>query len=187
MVHIQFAKISNVNKRKLKGEQAIDAEEFVQFYHLLLIRPEIETLFRKSVIRFKCLQSAELFHVLPFFCPHRYAEEDGGSMSPNGLRLFLEKEQSMKDVNAEMALGLIRRFDPSPSKEMGRMTLTGIRRSLSSVEIENSSTGRLLFCPGFTALMTSTMFDVLDGNQRQVIQDMTRPLSHYFIASSHNT
>jgi hypothetical protein len=40
-------KISNVNKRKIKGEQAIDAEEFIQFYQLLLVRPEIETLFRK--------------------------------------------------------------------------------------------------------------------------------------------
>lgn len=47
-------------------------------------------------------------------------------MSPNGLRQFLEKEQSMKEVNAEFAVGLIRRFDPSPSKEMGRMTLAGI-------------------------------------------------------------
>jgi hypothetical protein len=46
-------------------------------------------------------------------------------MSPNGLRQFLEKEQSMKEVNAEFAVGLIRRFDPSPSKEMGRMTLAG--------------------------------------------------------------
>jgi len=40
-------KISNVNKRKIKGEQALDAEEFIQFYQLLLVRPEIETLFRK--------------------------------------------------------------------------------------------------------------------------------------------
>lgn len=47
-------------------------------------------------------------------------------MSPNGLRQFLEKEQSLKEVNAEFAVGLIRRFDPSPSKEMGRMTLAGI-------------------------------------------------------------
>ena len=46
-------------------------------------------------------------------------------MSPNGLRQFLEKEQSMKEVNAEFAVGLIRRFDSSPSKEMGRMTLAG--------------------------------------------------------------
>lgn len=58
---------------------------------------------------------------------NRYSEDDGASMSPGGLRQFLEKEQSMKDVNAEFAVGLIRRFDPSPSKEMGRMTLAGKR------------------------------------------------------------
>ena len=46
-------------------------------------------------------------------------------MSPNGLRQFLEKEQSMKEADAEFAVNLIRRFDPSPSKDMGRMTLTG--------------------------------------------------------------
>lgn len=46
-------------------------------------------------------------------------------MSPNGLRQFLEKEQSMKDATAELAVCLIRQFDPSPSKEMGRMTFSG--------------------------------------------------------------
>lgn len=138
---MKLFQISNVNKRKIKDKQAIDAEEFIQFYQLLLVRPEIETLFRK------------------------YSEDDGASMSPNGLRQFLEKEQSMKDVKAEFAVGLIRRFDPSPSKEMGRMTLAG-----------------------FTALMTSPMFEILDESQRdQIVQNMTHPLSHYFMASSHNT
>ncbi|EFX76852.1 hypothetical protein DAPPUDRAFT_54889, partial [Daphnia pulex] len=130
-------------QRKIKGEQAIDAEEFIQFYQLLLVRPEIETLFRK------------------------YSEEDGASMSPNGLRQFLEKEQSMKEVNAEFAVRLIRRFDPSPSKEMGRMTLAGIIK--------------------FPLEWETTPVSYLTCHRDGVIQDMTRPLSHYFMASSHNT
>ncbi len=39
--------MTNVNKRKIKGKQALDADEFVQFYQLLLIRPEFDVLFQK--------------------------------------------------------------------------------------------------------------------------------------------
>lgn len=47
-------------------------------------------------------------------------------MSPNGLALFLTNEQSLADADARFAVGLIRQYEPSPSKEMGRMTLSGI-------------------------------------------------------------
>ena len=39
--------MSNVNKKKIKGKQALDSEEFVQFYQLLLVRPEFDVLFQK--------------------------------------------------------------------------------------------------------------------------------------------
>lgn len=61
---------------------------------------------------------------------YRYSEDDSGTMSPNGLHQFLKKEQQMKNASAELAIDLIRRFDPSPSKEMGRMTLAGNSISL---------------------------------------------------------
>lgn len=46
-------------------------------------------------------------------------------MSPSGLHQFLVQEQLMKDVDAKFAVDLIRRYEPSPSKDMGRMTLSG--------------------------------------------------------------
>lgn len=80
----------------------------------------------KLTQKYSCIIKKRKEKTLNFrFIFDRYSEEDGVSMSPNGLRQFLEKEQSMKEVNAEFAVGLIRRFDPSPSKEMGRMTLAG--------------------------------------------------------------
>ena len=55
----------------------------------------------------------------------RYSE--GESMSLKGLGQFLEVEQGVKTDDVErLAVDLIRRYEPSPSKEMGRMTLSGI-------------------------------------------------------------
>lgn len=53
-----------------------------------------------------------------------YAEDDE-TMSTNGLRLFLEKDQSVREATSDFAADLIHRFEPSPNKKMGRMTLAG--------------------------------------------------------------
>lgn len=40
---------------------------------------------------------------------------------------------------------------------------------------------------GFTMYMLSQENDVVNPNHARVYQDMSRPMSHYFISSSHNT
>ncbi|GFS05595.1 phosphoinositide phospholipase C [Elysia marginata] len=45
----------------------------------------------------------------------------------------------------------------------------------------------LLFLTGFTAYLLSEECDLFDPEHLVVCQDMSHPLSHYFIASSHNT
>lgn len=40
---------------------------------------------------------------------------------------------------------------------------------------------------GFQKMMLSEDQDIFNKKHRQVYQDMNQPLSHYFIASSHNT
>lgn len=40
---------------------------------------------------------------------------------------------------------------------------------------------------GFTDYLLSDDCDVFDPDQNNIVQDMNQPLSHYFIASSHNT
>jgi hypothetical protein len=40
---------------------------------------------------------------------------------------------------------------------------------------------------GFLNMLLSPQFDIFNSRHKTVWQDMTQPLSHYFIASSHNT
>ncbi len=40
---------------------------------------------------------------------------------------------------------------------------------------------------GFTAYLLSEECELFDPEHRVVCQDMTQPLTHYFVASSHNT
>ena len=84
-------------------------------------------------------------------------------MTSKELKRFLEVEQAT-ELSSTDADRLIDRFERSPSREKGAMTFMG-----------------------FTALLNSDLFHVMKSEHRTVYQDMTRPLSHYFIASSHNT
>ncbi|XP_015425176.1 PREDICTED: 1-phosphatidylinositol 4,5-bisphosphate phosphodiesterase eta-2 [Myotis davidii] len=73
----------------------------------------------------------------------------------------------------------------------GRMTGVTLESSQDIIEQfepcpENKSKG-VLGIDGFTNYMRSPAGDIFAPEHRRVHQDMTRPLSHYFIASSHNT
>ena len=46
---------------------------------------------------------------------------------------------------------------------------------------------RMVSLAGFTAYLLSDECDAFDKDDDCVCEDMTQPLSHYFIASSHNT
>ncbi|XP_015684016.1 1-phosphatidylinositol 4,5-bisphosphate phosphodiesterase eta-2-like, partial [Protobothrops mucrosquamatus] len=81
------------------------------------------------------------------------------------LKRFLETEQKMSNVTKEHCLEIIGQFEPCP---------------------ENRQQGALGI-DGFTSYMRSPAGDVFNPEHYQVNQDMTRPLSHYFITSSHNT
>ena len=45
----------------------------------------------------------------------------------------------------------------------------------------------IFFISGFTFYLMSPECDIFDPDHNSVCHDMTQPLSHYFIASSHNT
>lgn len=51
------------------------------------------------------------------------------------------------------------------------------------VMLENNNVSFL----GFTNLLMSEEFEMFNTDHKVVYQDMTHPLSHYYIASSHNT
>ncbi|XP_039104377.1 1-phosphatidylinositol 4,5-bisphosphate phosphodiesterase eta-2 isoform X3 [Hyaena hyaena] len=81
------------------------------------------------------------------------------------LQRFLEVEQKMTGVTLESCQDIIEQFEPCP---------------------ENKSKG-VLGIDGFTNYTRSPAGDIFNPEHHGVHQDMTRPLSHYFITSSHNT
>ncbi|PNI31397.1 PLCH2 isoform 2 [Pan troglodytes] len=81
------------------------------------------------------------------------------------LQHFLQVEQKMAGVTLESCQDIIEQFEPCP---------------------ENKSKG-LLGIDGFTNYTRSPAGDIFNPEHHHVHQDMTQPLSHYFITSSHNT
>uniref|UniRef100_A0A8C1WMV8 Phosphoinositide phospholipase C n=1 Tax=Cyprinus carpio TaxID=7962 RepID=A0A8C1WMV8_CYPCA len=86
-------------------------------------------------------------------------------LDTDDLKRFLETEQKMTNVSKEHCLEIVAKFEPCP---------------------ENQTLG-VLGIDGFTNYMRSPAGDIFNPEHYEVNQDMTQPLSNYFIASSHNT
>ncbi|XP_035517636.1 1-phosphatidylinositol 4,5-bisphosphate phosphodiesterase eta-2 [Morone saxatilis] len=86
-------------------------------------------------------------------------------MDLHDLARFLENEQKMRGLVKEHLVDIVAKFEPCP-KNLQHMVL-GI--------------------DGFTNFMRSPAGDIFNPEHNQVNQDMTQPLSNYFIATSHNT
>ncbi|KAM9115937.1 1-phosphatidylinositol 4,5-bisphosphate phosphodiesterase eta-2 [Pangshura tecta] len=86
-------------------------------------------------------------------------------LDSDDLKRFLEIEQKMTNVTKEYCLEIINQFEPC---------------------LENKKQGALGI-DGFTNYTRSPSGDIFNPEHYQVNQDMTQPLSHYFITSSHNT
>uniref|UniRef100_A0A671KKE7 Phosphoinositide phospholipase C n=1 Tax=Sinocyclocheilus anshuiensis TaxID=1608454 RepID=A0A671KKE7_9TELE len=86
-------------------------------------------------------------------------------LDTDDLKRFLETEQKMTNVSKEHCLEIVAKFEPCP---------------------ENQTLG-VLGIDGFTNYMRSPAGDIFNPEHYEVNQDMTHPLSNYFIASSHNT
>ncbi|XP_007550279.1 1-phosphatidylinositol 4,5-bisphosphate phosphodiesterase eta-2 [Poecilia formosa] len=81
------------------------------------------------------------------------------------LARFLENEQKMRGLSREHLFDIVAKFEPCP-ENLQHMVL-GI--------------------DGFTNYMRSPAGDIFNPEHNQVNQDMTQPLTNYFIATSHNT
>ncbi|XP_053716684.1 1-phosphatidylinositol 4,5-bisphosphate phosphodiesterase delta-1a isoform X1 [Synchiropus splendidus] len=92
-----------------------------------------------------------------------YAQTDG-QMSTRDLLTFLLKEQR-ENATAADALALIEKYEPdTAAKEKRHLTKDGFLMYLHNEE-----------------------GSILNPGHKNVYQDMTHPLNHYFISSSHNT
>ncbi|XP_037646762.1 1-phosphatidylinositol 4,5-bisphosphate phosphodiesterase delta-4-like isoform X2 [Sebastes umbrosus] len=90
---------------------------------------------------------------------------DGEKLMLEELENFLSVEQQEGEQSSQHAQELIDRYEPSESaKKQGAMSLDGFQIYLCSQE-----------------------GSVFKPEHRQLHQDMSQPLSHYFISSSHNT
>uniref|UniRef100_M4ARG8 Phosphoinositide phospholipase C n=1 Tax=Xiphophorus maculatus TaxID=8083 RepID=M4ARG8_XIPMA len=78
------------------------------------------------------------------------------------LARFLENEQKMRGLSREHLFDIVAKFEPCP-ENLQNMVL------------------------GFTNYMRSPAGDIFNPEHNQVNQDMTQPLTNYFIATSHNT
>ncbi|XP_063067811.1 1-phosphatidylinositol 4,5-bisphosphate phosphodiesterase delta-4 [Engraulis encrasicolus] len=90
---------------------------------------------------------------------------DGQKLTVPELEEFLRAEQLEDQAGQRRALELIQRFEPSDTaKNLQAMTIDGFLMYLCSAE-----------------------GSIFNPRQQGVYQDMSRPLCHYFISSSHNT
>jgi hypothetical protein len=81
------------------------------------------------------------------------------------LQLFLETEEGLSGISADFCENIIDQCEPSPeARDLNMMTVDGFSNYLLS--------------------QTNSPFDPAHLN---VCQDMCRPFSHYFIATSFNT
>ncbi|CAF0886790.1 unnamed protein product [Rotaria sp. Silwood1] len=101
----------------------------------------------------------EIYHLLV-----RYSRNQD-FLSTEDFTLFLEAEQGMSKVTREKCLEIIQKFEPSTeAKLLGHLGIDG-----------------------FTNYLLSPECDIFNANHRSICHEMDHPLSHYFIASSHNT
>ncbi|XP_037346556.2 1-phosphatidylinositol 4,5-bisphosphate phosphodiesterase eta-2 [Pungitius pungitius] len=86
-------------------------------------------------------------------------------MDLHDIARFLENEQKMRGLAKEYLIDIVARFEPCPEN---------LQRTVLGID-------------GFTNYMRSPAGDIFNPEHNHVNQDMTQPLTNYFIATSHNT
>uniref|UniRef100_A0A8C1EHM2 Phosphoinositide phospholipase C n=1 Tax=Cyprinus carpio carpio TaxID=630221 RepID=A0A8C1EHM2_CYPCA len=90
---------------------------------------------------------------------------DGQKLTLQDLKDFLREEQLREDGVQQYALKLIERYEPSDTARMLQV----------------------MTFDGFLMYLTSPEGSIFNPTMVELYQDMTQPLCHYFISSSHNT
>lgn len=90
---------------------------------------------------------------------------NGAPMTVEDFHYFLVNEQGMEDVSKEYSLEMILNHEPT---EAGRKN-------------------RELGIDGLANYLKSPEGDIFNHDHDKIYQDMTHPLTHYYVASSHNT
>lgn len=107
----------------------------------------------------------------------RYAREPARGLAPDELRRFLHREQGETMVTEQNCRLLIMKFAPELKALAGEATL---QERVPSGDVRLGEFE-------FEEFLTSALNQALAVNEQLLTQDMTQPLAHYWIASSHNT
>ncbi|XP_075789088.1 1-phosphatidylinositol 4,5-bisphosphate phosphodiesterase delta-4 isoform X2 [Pelodiscus sinensis] len=124
-------------------------------------RSESETLEDEEFVLFytALTQRGEVLRIFQEF------SEAGKKLTLLEFADFLQQEQQEPENSKELAMQLIDRYEPS----------------------ETAKVRHMLTIDGFLLYLLSPDGDIFDPAHESLCQDMTQPLCHYFISSSHNT
>ncbi|KAM6501475.1 hypothetical protein JOM56_004489 [Amanita muscaria] len=185
----------------VKSNGYLDFDDFRRFVKLLRGRPELDRLYKKLIhsshsskggrqnmsptrigARSPALSNDDdVFDFKTF--EHFMREKQQSSLSHAELKKLFNKyatvegETELASVSASLAPG------SSPSQ------LTSQTNSMES-SVSNGINGRrgaVMTLDSFTSFLMSADNSAFQGQYGKVVHDMTRPLSDYFISSSHNT
>ena len=152
----------------LNGKRGgIDVDLFIQLYGQLAIRPEISRIMKN----------------------YGYVTASGElRMTPTHLQSFLINEQRVPPEQATLdyCAELISEHEPPPDMRVGESEARPRRLSFFPDDgLGDTATSFSLL--GFASMLMSIEGDLFDPNHDHIYQDMTQPLNHYYIATSHNT
>lgn len=147
---------------------SLEGSEIKHFYDLLTHREEIDVIYSK------------------------YAETDG-QMSSRDLLNFLLNEQREEDARMEDALKLIDKYEVDSAGVNGQLrwffaslwSFTSILMSIFSYLPAKQK--KHMTKDGFLMYLHQDEGSILNPAHSVMYQDMTQPLNHYYISSSHNT
>ncbi|KAL3194909.1 hypothetical protein MRX96_045821 [Rhipicephalus microplus] len=100
---------ANFKKHRVNGEDVLDRDEFVAFYHSLLSRPDIDAIFKT------------------------FAGHSMNVMGPEQLLKFLTQEQKV-NVSLADCKRIIEKYEPDKHKPQGFLGIAGFREMLLSEE-----------------------------------------------------
>ncbi|XP_032387062.1 1-phosphatidylinositol 4,5-bisphosphate phosphodiesterase delta-1 isoform X2 [Etheostoma spectabile] len=167
--------LSCLSKADKNRDDKLSKSELKNFLHLINIEMDddyTEMLFKKcDTSKSGYLAGEEIEHFYNLLTQREEIDviygayaKTAGFMSPQNLVDFLIKEQREKATLAD-AHNIIQKNEPD----------------------ENAKEKKLLSKDGFLMYTHHPDALVLNPDHREVYQDMSQPLNHYFISSSHNT
>ncbi|KAH9931556.1 PLC-like phosphodiesterase [Fomitopsis serialis] len=186
----------------LQGRGYLDFADFQRFVKALKARPEIDSLYERIAGGSGGTVTYEAFERFMRTCQKsslsanelqriflRYASsiDDRGTSPPSSpfqtsLELAVQSASVMREAGPSGGHTDPTGSSPRPSSSIGTPS-SGISTSNSGLTVETA----VMSLKGFTTFLLSTDNSAFADQHGKIYHDMTRPLSDYYVSSSHNT